>query len=177
MFRAAYRNFGLTDRNKSNKSKKKSKKFESIVVSHTVDVGDDRAGVRWAELRNHGHGFETYQAGTYAPDDGEHRWMGSASINKKGDIAIGYSISSESTFPSVRMAARKSDDPLGELGEEMECVMGLGSQITSANRWGDYSSMSVDPKGEQTFWYTQEYYDATGAFDFKTRVCSFKVKK
>jgi hypothetical protein len=51
---------------------------------------------------------------------------------------------------------------------------GTGSQRASFNRWGDYSSMSVDPDG-CTFWYTQEYYANTASFDFKTRIGSFKV--
>jgi len=47
-------------------------------------------------------------------------------------------------------------------------------QTGSSNRWGDYSSMSVDPTDDCTFWYTQEYYETTGSFDFNTRICSFK---
>ena len=48
---------------------------------------------------------------------------------------------------------------------------GTGAQTGSANRWGDYSSMSLDTDG-CTFWYTQEYQvndDARTDFDFKTR--------
>jgi hypothetical protein len=33
--------------------------------------------------------------------------------------------------------------------------------------------MSVDPTDDCTFWYTQEYYETTGSFDFNTRICSF----
>src|SRR5262249_58385601 len=50
---------------------------------------------------------------------------------------------------------------------------GGGSQTHSSGRWGDYSSMSVDPDG-CTFWYTQEYYAATSSASWRTRVGSFK---
>jgi hypothetical protein len=33
--------------------------------------------------------------------------------------------------------------------------------------------MSVDPTDDCTFWYTQEYYETTGSFDWNTRICSF----
>jgi hypothetical protein len=162
MYRASYQNF--------------VNHHQSIVVSHTVDSdGADTAGMRWAELRDTGSGYEVHQAGTYAPDDGENRWMGAASMNKDGDIALGYSVSSTETFPSIRMAGRRKNDPLGTLGTETECHAGTGSQIGSASRWGDYSSMSVDPQDKTTFWYTQEYYETSGSFDFNTRICSFKL--
>jgi hypothetical protein len=33
-----------------------------------------------------------YQQGTFAPNDGVHRWMGSAAQDKWGNIALGYSV-------------------------------------------------------------------------------------
>jgi hypothetical protein len=52
---------------------------------------------------------------------------------------------------------------------------GVGAQ-TFTNRWGDYSSMSVDPVDDCTFWYTNEYYAGTGnSYDWQTRIGSFKL--
>ena len=162
MYRAQYRTF---------------REHASLVVNHTVDVdGRNLAGIRWVELRNQGSGWVLYQTGTYAPDDGDHRWMGSIAMDKAGDIAIGFSVSSRSTFPSIRYVTRTETDPLGTLpGGEVELFSGSGVQKSSFGRWGDYSSMSVDPVDGCTFWYTQEYYANTGTFDFKTRVGSFKL--
>ena len=53
-------------------------------------------------------------------------------------------------------------------------IAGGGAQLGS-NRWGDYSTMSVDPVADCTFWYTQEYYASTSSFDFKTRIAAFKM--
>jgi hypothetical protein len=49
-------------------------------------------------------------------------------------------------------------------------------QTGTANRWGDYSSLFVDPADECTFWGAFEYVDApTASFDWNTRIFSFKV--
>jgi hypothetical protein len=160
MFRAQYRQFPA---------------HASLVMNHTVDAtGKNLSGVRWTELRNTGPGWTLHQTGTFAPDDGHHRWMGSAAMDQSGNIALGYSVSSRSLFPSVRYVTRLVTDPLGAMGDEIELQAGAGVQQRSFNRWGDYSSMSVDPDG-CTFWYTQEYYANSGRFDFKTRIGSFRL--
>jgi hypothetical protein len=101
--------------------------------------------------------------------------MGSANMDKQGNIAVGYSVSSRNVRPSIRYATRNAGDPPGTLGAEIEAVSGGGSQTNSFNRWGDYSSMSVDPVDGCTFWFTTEYYAANGSFDFNTKIVSFKV--
>jgi len=160
MYRAQYRSFPGHD---------------SLVMSTTVDAtGTNVAGVRWAELRKVSGSWSLYQEGTYAPADGLNRWMGSIAMNGNGDIALGYSVSSSGTAPSVRYVTRCANDPLGTMpGGEMVIVAGTGVQQASANRWGDYSAMSIDPVNDSSFWYTQEYYENNGSFDFKTRIASF----
>jgi hypothetical protein len=148
--------------------------YESIVLNHTVDVGGNRAGVRWAELRNAGGGWTLHQTGTQGPPDGLHRWMGSVAQDRSNNIALGYSVSGVTQAADVRYVSRAATDPLGTLpGGEITLQAGLGVQQNSGGRWGDYSAMSSDPFPDCTFWYTQEYYANTGSFDFKTRVGSF----
>ena len=85
MYRLQYRNFG---------------DHESLVVNHTVDVdGADHAGIRWYEIRSPGTAPFIYQQGTYAPD-ANHRWMGSIAMDRVGNMALGFSISSATTWPS-----------------------------------------------------------------------------
>jgi hypothetical protein len=58
---------------------------------------------------------------------------------------------------------------------ESELLAGTGVQTgSSLSRWGDYSAMTIDPSDDCTFWYTQEYIKANGAFNWSTRVGSFK---
>ena len=160
MFRLQYMNYG---------------DHQSLVTSHNVDAdGTDHAGVRWYELRNSGTGWSIYQQGTYAPDS-RHRWMGSVGMDKAGDIAVGYSISGTDLSPGIRYAGRVPGDPLGTLGQgEASLIEGSGAQTSSSGRWGDYSSMSLDPSDDCTFWYTQEYYTTISSAGWQTRVGSFK---
>jgi hypothetical protein len=51
-------------------------------------------------------------------------------------------------------------------------VKGTMTQV-GTNRWGDYSTMSVDPTDDCTFWYTQEYGKNGGA-NWQSHVVSFK---
>ena len=149
-----------------------------MVVNHTVDVdGTDKAGIRWYEFRkgaSTGGAWTIRQQGTYAPADGTHRWMGGIALDKDGNIALGFSASSGATFPSIRYTGRLVNDALGAMTQgETTLQAGGGSQLHSSGRWGDYSSLAVDPDG-CTFWYTQEYYAATSSAGWRTRVGSFK---
>ncbi len=162
MYRLQYRNFG---------------NHQSLVVNHTVDTGGDHAGVRWYELRKTGGGWSIFQQGTWAPDS-DHRWMGSVAMNSKGDIGLGYSVSSETTYPSIRFTGRLAEDPPGQMTfSEGEIKSGSGFQTSSSGRWGDYSMMAVDPVDDCTFWYTQEYYAVSGDRPWQTRIASFKLRE
>ncbi|MCK9398765.1 MAG: T9SS type A sorting domain-containing protein [Bacteroidales bacterium] len=154
MFRLQYRNFGT---------------YQTLVANHTVNAGAGRTGVRWYELRKETGDWYIYQQGTYAPDDGEYRWMGSIAMNGNGDIGLGFSISSASTYPSIRYVGRRADATPGEMNlEEIQIIGGTSSQ-SGMDRWGDYSCLSVDPTDDSTFWFTNEYYKS----GWKTRIASF----
>ena len=58
---------------------------------------------------------------------------------------------------------------------EASIQTGAGSQSGQRlDRWGDYSAMTIDPTDDCTFWYTNEYLKANGAFNWSTRIASFK---
>ncbi len=155
MYRLAYRNFGT---------------HESLVVNHSVGTP---SGVRWYEVRSPGSTPTVFQQGTFAPDSNS-RWMGSIAMDKVGDIAVGYSVSSSLIHPEIHYTGRVPTDPLGTLEAEATIINGTGSQLRNLNRWGDYSSMAIDPVDDCTFWYTTEYLQANGTFNWSTRIASFK---
>ncbi len=165
MFRAAYRNLG-------NRS--------AITFTHNVGGANGTTpALRWYELDlNESTGDVTVrQQGTYAPDD-QARWMGSGAMDAQGNMAFGYSLSSATQHPSVYAATRLVSDPLGTLGEEISLKEGGGSQQSiNRFRWGDYSSMSVDPADDCTFWFTTEYYKAENdnTLAWSTNISSFKI--
>ena len=149
----------------------------SMVASGTVNV-NGVAGVRWYELRKTGSNpWVIYQQSTYSPDN-KHRWMGSIAMDSSGNIALGYSISSSTMYPSIRYCGRLNSDPLNTMTiAENSIIEGGGSQTNTwsgnPGRWGDYSCMNVDPSIPTTFWYTQEYYETTSEANWKTRIGSF----
>src|SRR6266852_612044 len=156
MFRLAYRNFGS---------------HESLVASHSVASGSS-TGVRWYEIQSPNATPTIFQSGTFAPDS-KSRWMPSIAMDKAGDIALGYSISSSNMFPSIVYTGRLPGDALGTMESETTIFAGLGSQTSGLSRWGDYTSMSVDPSNDCTFWYANEYLPASGSFNWNTRLASF----
>ena len=156
MFRLAYRNFG---------------DHESLVVNHSIK-GGALSGIRWYEIRNPAAPF-VYQQSTVV-DPNVNYWLGSIAMDKIGNLALGFSASSHNVFPSVYVAGRASTDPAGALFGPLVLVNGSGVQFNSFHRWGDYSSMAVDPTDDCTLWYTQEYYAITGSFNWSTRIGSFK---
>jgi len=158
--RLAYRNYGS---------------HESLVTNQSVEAATGIAGNRWWEIRDPNGTPTIYQEGTFAPGvtDGVHRWMASVAMDQVGNTAIGYSASDgTSTYPSLWYSGRLVDDPLGTMPQgENSIIDGTGSQ-TSSQRWGDYSSLNVDPVDDCTFWYVNEYLPVSGS-NWRLRIGSF----
>jgi hypothetical protein len=102
--------------------------------------------------------------------------MGSIAMDKLGNIAIGYSVSGTNpkVFPSIRLAGRSAGDPLNQLSTEQSVTdaTGKGSQ-KGFTRWGDYSTLTLDPTDDCSFWYTAQY-QKDGVNDWHTKVIRFK---
>lgn len=151
----------------------------SMVTNHTVNAGSNIAGIRWYELRKTTGNWSVYQQSTYAPDS-NYRWMGSIAMDSVGNIALGFSISSSSMYPAIKYTGRLKSDPLNVMDiSEKGIFYGTGSNTANDGsgycRWGDYSSMTVDPSDGMTFWYSQQYNTSMGS-DWQTRIASFNFK-
>ena len=158
MFRASYR--VLAD-------------HDALLVNHSVNVVG-RNGVRWYELRDPAGTPVLAQEGTFSPD-AEDRWMGSIAMDGAGNIAVGYSVSSTATSPSIRFTGRLASDPPGQMTlGETSVQPGTGYQ-SGTGRWGDYSTMTVDPVDDCTFWYTHEYTTGTGSRVWGSRIVAFQL--
>lgn len=157
-----YRNFGT---------------HESMVFSFVTDVtdGENIAGIRWVELRKTPDiDWSLYQEGTYAPDDGLHRFMSSIAMDDGGNIGMGFNISGETIYAGVRFTGRYNTDPLGEMSvPEFNVVDGLAT-ISSFGRFGDYAQMGVDPQDGKTFWYTTEYAGESSEVT-QSRIVAFQL--
>ena len=157
MYRSQYRKFAS---------------HESIVGNFLTDMGNDRAGIRWFELRRTGGGQWTlHQEGTYSKDDGNSRWMGSAAMDKDGNIALGYHIGGSNTYPGISLTGRLASDTNGTMTQS-EISLVDGTSHIAADRNGDYSHLSVDPVDGCTFYMTSDYGKQNGQWG--TRIASFK---
>jgi hypothetical protein len=166
MHRAPYRNFG---------------DHETVVLNHISDVSNDvgdggDAQVRWYELRKTGaSGWQIFQQGTYAPDVQTNRTYGTICLDETGSIGLGYTGVSESIYPGLYLTGRRTADPLGEMPLK-EHTLALGGASHNQNRWGDYSSMCVDPYDGNTFWFTGEYQPSNSVV-WSTRIGAFKIPR
>src|SRR5436190_256457 len=168
MYRLAYRNFGGAP-------------VQESLVASGVTSGSastpSHGAVKWMEFRNAGSSTTAptvFQSGTFDPDTA-YRWLPSIAMDKDHNIALGYSKSSLSIRPGIYMTGRLGTDAINTMGAEATVQAGVGSQTAGAlNRWGDYSAMTLDPIDQCTFWYTNEYLKANGAFNWSTRIATYK---
>jgi hypothetical protein len=162
LYRLAYRNFGT---------------YEALVVDHTVTPTGGRAqsAVRWYEIHSPDTTPTVYQSGTYQ-NTTRSLWMGSVAMDQFGDMALGFSNVSPTQDASIAFAGRVPSDPLGKLEAAKIIKVGTGVQENTDGRWGDYSSMSLDPTDDCTFWYTTEYIKSNGSFNWSTQIANLRFK-
>ncbi len=178
MHRFAYRNLGTN-----------AAPVNSYVGNFTVNVSGVtpstaatyQAGIRWYEMRRAGDAFSIFDQGTHnlTPGDGANglnNWMSGISQDNRGDIAVGFSQAGTNQRADIKIAGRTNNVANSGILNEGEALMyaANGSQTSTSNRWGDYSSMSIDPTDDCTFWYTQEYYPVTSSTSWSTRVGKFR---
>jgi hypothetical protein len=160
---------------------------ESLWVVHSVQTSNNSpVALQWAQINVTGGNISTnpVQQQIFAPDS-VNRWVGSLAVDQQGNMAVGYSTSNGAVpnYPSIKYAGRLVNDPLNSLSQtEVTMMAGAASQThvisgDIVDRWGDYSSMSIDPVDDCTFWYINQYYanqtDGNGG-NWSTRIGSFK---
>jgi len=146
---------------------------EALVLNHAVNAWSG-IGIRWYELRDPAGDIEVFQHGTYAPD-ARYRWMGSVALDKSGDMALGYNVSSADIHPSIAYTTRLATDPPGTMAPETLLVEASGSQ-TNGGKWSDTSALRVDPTNDCTFWYTTQYLKSDGFLNWTTDVSAFALQ-
>jgi hypothetical protein len=165
--RLAYRHFGT---------------HESLTVNQTIRTSPPgttyRAGIRLYELHREASGV--FQPATQATigDDTSSRWIGAAAQDRAGNTALQYNFVSDEKKVSIHYTGRLASDPPNELRPEKVLKDGTGVQRAFGFRWGEYSSMSVDPFEGCTFWLTNAYYTQESQefseLGWLTRIAAFK---
>ena len=117
--------------------------------------------IRWAKINP--ANATIADAGVYA-SNGQYRFFGDLAVNHCNDMAVGYTKSSTSMFPSIFYTGRKAGDAPGTLQAEAQLKAGEIAYTAfdpQPRRWGDYTEMTIAPDGT-TFWYLGEYSKNTG---------------
>jgi hypothetical protein len=166
MYRLSYRNFGS---------------YESLLVHHAVQIsgpennGKGVTGFRWYEIRKSGSTIKVDKSGTYRPDENS-RWMSSMGLDKEENLLVCYSTSGVNTFPGARCSGRSVHDASDQHGLDKEVVLTTGTGAQPTSHWGDYSTMTMDPEDNCTFWFVSEYLTKTDADAWHTYVNLMKFK-
>jgi len=156
---------------------------ESIYADQTILLASDNTltgptAVRWYQFNMTGNTIPAtpaQQQDWNNGGDGLFRWMPSINVDRQGNVAIGYSTSSTTLNPEIRYAGRLAGDPPNNMAQgEATLIAAGGHQTHTSGRWGDYSTMFVDPTDNCTFWHVNEYYTATSSASWATRIGSFK---
>lgn len=162
MQRITYRNFGT---------------YESVLMAHAVTQGTGtaaHASIRWYEFRTP-LTPAIYQSSTYAPDKTTYRWVPSIAQDQFGEMALGYNVSSSTVNPGIAYAVRVPTDRLNTFEAEQTLVTGGGAQTTGNQNWPSFTSMTVDPVDDCTFYYTAQYYATSSEVGWKTQIASFRL--
>jgi hypothetical protein len=149
---------------------------ESLWATHTInDTNVGATAVRWYQFNVTNNTVQTtpVQQGDINLGDGLYRWMPSLTVDKNGDMGIGYDTSSSSSFPTIRYNGRLTSDALGTLGQGETIMISGTAAWTGSTRWGDYAVMNVDPNDGCTFWHANEYKNTSGGSDWNTHIGNF----
>ncbi len=93
------------------------------------------------------------------------------SINAHGDIVIGFAASADSIFAGSYAAFHEVGDASGsnrgsiQIHEGLDFYVRTGLPFHIGNRWGDYSSVALDPVNENNFWVFNQYAWTRGGYD------------
>jgi hypothetical protein len=137
-----------------------------LYAVHSTQLGN-LAVIRWYRIDPVLH--TVLESGTIS-DPVKDLYYPSIAANASGTVVIAFNGSSSKTFTSSFAVVGKTVDGVTTFGPQILLASGSASYQDGSNtsRWGDYSSLSVDPTDPTRFWTIQEI--ATGASVWSTRV-------
>jgi hypothetical protein len=148
----------------------------SLWVTHTVflpSTSPNRSSVQWWQINptsvsNTGC---VQQFGRIDDATGTNFFaFPSIAVNASNDVMVGFSRFSGSQFASANYAMRYATDAASTMRDNIIFKAGEAPYFkdygTGNNRWGDYTTTTIDPTNDLDFWTLQEYASvATGGTD------------
>lgn len=119
----------------------------------------DRDAVRWYQVGNLTTTPSLLQSGTLfdgvSTTNPKFFWMGTISMNKRGDAMISCSVASKDIGGNGAVAVHYSTGTAGSISNPKATTSSNTANFDG--RWGDYSASVIDPSDNTTFWGVHEY--------------------
>jgi hypothetical protein len=127
-------------------------------VALPADGWPTHTAIQWWQIRPTG---EVFQQGRIDDASGLQSYdYASVAVNKNSDVLIGYSMFSDSIYPSAGYSLRKATDAKETI--RTPALLKAGTGPYGFARWGDYSSTVIDPANDLDMWTLQQYSDTGG---------------
>ena len=154
----------------------------NIWAVQAVDISG-RAGIEWSRFSLAGGTYSLAEHGTIA-DSSLSFFYPSIAVNATGQILVGFSGSSPSTYAGDYAVTGTFDGTTTTFGSPQVIKAGTGPYFidygTGRNRWGDYSAVMLDPNDPNTFWSIQEWASTVGTVSnstWSTQITAFGVQQ
>jgi len=108
------------------------------------------------------------QSGTIDLGGGTHVFMPAIAVDDSSTVVVSHSQSSATQNPSLAFAARFTFDPIGTMPQQGILFQGnspytsSGGNGAGADRWGDWTSVVVDPLLPSRFWVCGPFAQSGG---------------
>ncbi|HEY7158052.1 MAG TPA: hypothetical protein VH575_29130, partial [Gemmataceae bacterium] len=141
---------------------------------------DSRCGVLWYEVRV-SDGALLQEGFVDAPDCDY--LVPSLAVDRKGNVGLGCTRTSEKEFPSVYVMMHAATDAAGVMRTPVLAVKGTTyyrsppSGSTKAIGWGNYSSSCIDPSDPTLIWTCQEYANSDVEREWGTAWAAFRFNE
>ncbi len=142
---------------------------DRLYAAHAIGNGPDATFARWYEIDVSAAASPTLiQSGDISLLTGD-TYFPAIAANVHGDVAVAMGHCDDALLPSIQVAGRSVDDPLGLMGLPAHAASGTHG---ADGRYGDYFDMTVDPVDDTTFWFVAEY---SRDFGWQTYVGRFEI--
>jgi hypothetical protein len=136
-------------------------KGNTLYNLHSISM-NGRAGLRWYEINT--SNSTVSKTGDLQASGSSHDWNASNAVNSLGQVFVTYSSTdaAKGTNAQVRLTGRQA----GDAGMAKGKAVVTSTTFYTQGRWGDYSAVSLEPKGTSACpvgraWGANEYAIAT----------------
>lgn len=155
-----------------------------LVAAHTVGLSSDtQAHARWYEFLAGASAPSLVQHGTLAPGNEASTFLPAIALAANGDIGLTFMQASSSQYVSMYVTGQQAGAAVNTLqpatlikaGEANYTDFSKGLGITAPSRFGDHSSIAVDPATGTGFWASSQFATSAAGNNWGTWIAEFST--